>query len=177
MYGTTISRVRPTFSWRPVEKADGYQVELWNGTGQRLLWRATTTEPRLAYPEKEAALQPGMKYLWRVHARRGENFDPNRAVDSKFMTLTKDEARTLEDLPRVAASGDVAEMLVAAATYEAHGVYEEALRLYEKLAEKLPDDPNVQVALSGYFERAGRVDQARAAREKARKLGAVLPEK
>ncbi len=176
MYGTTILGNRPAFSWRPVEKADGYQVELWSGTGQRLVWRATTAEPRLAYPEKEPALRPGAKYLWRVYARRGESVDPHPAVDGKFLTLTRDEARELVDLPR-AASADVAELLLAATTFEAHGAYEEALGLYEKLAEKLPNDANIQTALAGFYDRAGRGEHARAAREKARKLGAALPSK
>jgi tetratricopeptide (TPR) repeat protein len=176
MYGTTVPGARPTLSWQAVEKAESYQAELWNGNGQRLLWRATTAEPRLAYPDKEAALQPGTKYLWRVYARQGENLGPKRVVDSKFMTLTKAEARELADLPRAAVSADVAEMLLAATTYEALGVYEEALALYEKLAMKLPGGANVQIALAGYYERAGREEQARMAREKARKLWAVLPE-
>jgi hypothetical protein len=177
MYGTTILGDKPLLSWRPAEKADSYQVELWSGNGQRLLWRETTAAPRLAYPEKQPALKPGTKYLWRVYALRGEDLDPRRVVDSKFMTTTKEEAQELAGLPRAAASADVAELLLAAATYEAHGVYEEALALYEKLAEKLPAEANVQVALAGYYERAGRPEQAKAAREKARKLGAVLPGK
>jgi hypothetical protein len=34
-----------------------------------------------------------------------------------------------------------------------------------------------QVALASYYERAGRADRAKAARERAKKLGADLPGK
>ena len=43
--------------------------------------------------------------------------------------------------------------------------------------KKLPAEANVQMALASYCERGGLRDKARAAREKAKKLGAVLPEK
>lgn len=176
MYGATLLTDKPTLSWLPTDKADSYQVQLWSGDGQRQIWRATTDKARLAYPEKQKALKPGTKYLWRVRARMGEDTDLGQVVDSKFSTATKAEADELAALKPLAASTEVADLLLAAVTYEAHGLYDEALALYEKLAEKQPAEANFQVALASYYERGGRTDQARAAREKAKKLGATLPE-
>ena len=61
--------------------------------------------------------------------------------------------------------------------YEEHGVYGEALVVYEKLAAKRPEEANFQLALANYYERGGRTEEATAARSKAKKLGAVVPEK
>jgi hypothetical protein len=177
MYSTSILGTQPTFSWPPVDKADRYEVQLWSGDGQRRIWRVPTTAARLAYPEKQPALKPGTKYLWRVTARMGEDKDLGQVVDSKFSTATKAEAEELAALKPLAASADVADVLLAAVTYEAHGVHDEALALYVKLAEKLPTEANFQIALASYYERGGLTDQAKAAREKAKHLGALLPEK
>jgi tetratricopeptide (TPR) repeat protein len=73
----------------------------------------------------------------------------------------------VEPLARSAAPAD---LLVAALSYEAHGVYNEALRLYERLAELVPSEGNFQRALASYYERAGLLEQAKAAAAKAKKL-------
>ena len=56
------------------------------------------------------------------------------------------------------------------ALYEAHGAYDEALRQYERLAKARPQEPAFQQALANYYERAGRPDLAKAARERAKEL-------
>ena len=53
------------------------------------------------------------------------------------------EAEELMALKPLAASADIVDLLLAAVTYEAHGVYEEALALYVQLAEKLPAEAGV----------------------------------
>jgi hypothetical protein len=177
LYDTTLLTNRPTLTWQPVEKADRYRVELWSGSGQRRIWRATTKEARLEYPPKEAALKPGTAYLWRVRAQKAEAEDLGQVVDSKFSTATKPEGEELAALKPLVAGGDDANLLLAAVAYEDHGVYGEALAMYEKLAAKRPEEANYQLALANYYERGGRLKEAEAAREKAKKLGAEVPEK
>jgi hypothetical protein len=171
LYGATVLTDRPAFTWRPAEKVDSYRVELWSGDGRRRLWRATTTAARLDYPPKEAALKPGLGYQWRVMARRGEDEDPDPVVDSKFSTATKTEAADLAAVKELAAGDNHADLLLAAVMYEEHGVYGEALAVYEKLAAKRPEEANFQLALGNYYERGGRSEEAAAARAKAKKLG------
>jgi hypothetical protein len=175
MYGATVLTDRPALTWLPKEGADSYQVQLLSGDGQRLLWKETTKETRLTYPEKQKPLRPGVKYLWRVAARKGED-PPAEVVDSKFSLATKGEAEMLAKVKPLAGSTDPADQLLAATLYEAHGVSGEALALYEKLAGQRPTEPNFQLALASYYERAGRADRVEAVRAKAKKLGAVPPE-
>lgn len=176
MYGATVLTDRPPLSWPAAEKSESYRVELFSGDGKRVLWRATTKEPHLTYPEKEMALKRGSKCLWRVAAKRGEDKE-ERIVDSKFSLATETEADELAEMKTLVMSKAPADWLLAAAAYEAHGVYDQALVLYEKLAEKSPQEANYQVALASYYDRAGRADKAKAAREKAKKLGVGMPEK
>jgi hypothetical protein len=176
LYDATVLTDRPALTWRPADKADSYQVQMWSGDGQRLIWREKTTAARLDYPPKQAGLKPGTQYRWRVTVRRGEDEDPTPLVDSKFATAGKEEAEELAAVKPLAASAEEADLLLAAVTYQAYGAYGEALALYEKLAAKEPEEPSFQLALASYYERAGRADQAEAARAKAKKLGAEVPE-
>jgi hypothetical protein len=177
IYDAAVLTNRPTLTWQPVDKAERYRVELWSGNGQRRIWRATTTEARLEYPPKESALKPGTAYLWRVRAQKGEDEDLGQVVDSKFSTVTKPEGEELAALTPLVAGGDVADLLLAAVAYEDHGVYGEALAVYEKLVAKQPEEANYLLALANYYERGGRIKEAEAARAKAKKLGAEVPEK
>jgi tetratricopeptide (TPR) repeat protein len=168
IFGAVVLTDRPALSWLPVEGADGYRVELRSGDGQRVLWRVTVKEPRLPYPDKPA-LRQGAKYLWRVSALLGE--DKTKAlVDSKFQVGTKGEINALAPLADLPTKADAAALLLAAVTYEAHGVYDKAIGLYEELARRVPDAPNFQEALANYYERAGRADKAKAAQKKAAEL-------
>jgi hypothetical protein len=178
MHGTVILGDRPTFSWPSVSWAEGYRVQLLSGVegrDERVLWRAATKEPRVPYPEKEKPLVAGRKYRWRVYAFKGEDKE-EVVVSSKFSTLTKEEAEALAGMKALAAGESQADLLLAAAVYESYVVYEEALKRYERLAEMAPMQPGFQVALASYYERAGRPDRAKAARERAKKLGATFPE-
>lgn len=172
LYGATIETDRPTLTW-PDAKADAYLVQFYSGSqgkDQRLLWRATVKETKVEYPKKEKPLEFGRKYQWKVIPLKGEDASAEPIVDSKFLTLTKIEIDMLSHVKPLAISKQPADWLVAAVSYEAHGVYGEALRLYEKLAEHSPQEPNYQSALASYYERAGRKDLAAKAREKAKSL-------
>jgi hypothetical protein len=175
MYGTTVISTRPTLSWPAAAGADSYTVELLRGDGRRLVWRETTRENRLPYPEQKPALHHAAKYLWRVTAHHDDD-SGRRIVNSKFLVATQAEADDLARLRPLESSSNPADVLVAAVGYEAHGVYDEALKLYEKLAKQSPDAAAFQSVLANYYERAGLPDWAKAARERAEKLeGATKP--
>ncbi len=141
------------------------------------MWKATVKETRLTYPKKEKPLKFGLKYRWRVTPLKGQDASADPIVDSKFLVLTKYEITLMFNLKPLLESKAPADLLLAAVSYEAHGVYDEALRLYERLADLSPDEANFQMALASYYDRAGRKDLAEKARKRARKLGVELEEK
>jgi hypothetical protein len=173
LYGATVPTDRPALTW-PDVKAEAYLVELFSGRdGPELerLWKATSPEPRLSYPAKEKPLQRGLLYRWRVTPLKGQEAAGEPIVDSKFLVLTGAEIKRLAALKPLLVSKDPADLLLAAVSFEAHGVYDEALHLYERLAELSPDVANFQVALASYYGRAGRTDLAAQAWGRARQLG------
>src|SRR5207237_7175434 len=134
----------------------------------------TVAVPRLAYPETEKPLEFGKKYHWRVIPLKGDEAADGPIVESHFQVVTKAEAEDLVELKALLTSAAPEELLLAAAVYEAHDVYGEALRLYERLAQLRPAEANYQIALAGYYQRAGNRELAEKARERARRLGAEL---
>jgi hypothetical protein len=174
LYGATVQTDRPALTW-PDVKAEAYLVQLFSGADgkdKRLLWKTIVKETRLSYPEKEKPLELGRKYQWRVIPLKGDDASADPIVDSKFLVLTKYEIDLLANLKPLLASKVPADLLLAAVSYEAHGVYDEALRLYERLADSSPNEANFQIALASYYNRAGRKDLAERARERAKKLAA-----
>jgi hypothetical protein len=59
-----ILEERPEFRWEPVEGATSYTVTL-QGDGTPL-WRATSKEPRLAWPADQAPLERGTSRSWKL---------------------------------------------------------------------------------------------------------------
>ena len=168
LYGAAVAPEGLAFTWPAAKGATGYRAELLSGDGKKSLWKVEAREPKLAYPEKQAALKPGPKYHWRVFAL--SEGKPREIVHSEFFVLTRSEVKELAAVAELAKSKDPADQLLAAVSYEVRGVYGEALALYAKLAADSPDEPNFQQALANYYDRAGRKDRAEVARKKAEKL-------
>ena len=172
LYGGSVWTRRPTLTW-PDAKADAYLVQLFNGAegmDERLLWKTTAKEARLSFPDQEKPLEFSLKYRWRVTPLKGEDASADPIVDSYFLILTEDEIKPLDNLKPLLESKAPADLLLAAVSYEAHGVYDGALRLYERLAEMSPEEASFQNALASYYGRAGRKDLAEIARKQAEKL-------
>jgi hypothetical protein len=178
MFGARVLTTHPTLTWAALPKAEGYQVELLSGpdgADERVLWRHTTTATSLPYPEEEDVLAPGLKYRWRVVARL-KGAREQVVAESKFFVARKAQIAEAPGLRALAASADLADWLLAAATYEAEGVYDKALPLYERLARQAPDNLDYQIALVRYYTRAGRQDRAQEARERVKALEAKVKE-
>jgi len=170
MFAATVLTDRPTLTWRTVDGADDYGVELLNGTGRRVLWRESTKEPRLSYPQDKVPLALGRKFIWRVTARLSDERS-SRLVESKFFTATKSQIDELSALTEVAADDEITQLLIVATVYEAHGVFDKALQLYRRLAEKAPHEANFHATLANYFQRSGLLKEAKASRERAKQHG------
>lgn len=175
MFDSTVLADRPFLSWRPVDGVSQYQVRLvlgrldTDGDKDGLVWTARTTEPRLPYPEQANPLHSGSVYSWYVIARAGQK-DEQVVWRSQFWVATREEAVELAQIKPLAAGKNPADLLLAALTYQEYGVYDEALVLFQRLAELLPQEARFQSALANYYERAGRSQEAREALERAKKL-------
>jgi tetratricopeptide (TPR) repeat protein len=177
LFGAWVLTDHPTLTWPGLPQAKGYRVTLLSGAegrDEKVLWRATTDKTVLPYPEEEKVLPPGLKYRWRVAAQLdgGEK----EVAESMFFVATPREMDRLRRLRRMAESEDPADRLLAADAYDAAGVYDKALPLYEKLAEKFETAAGYQLALAAYYDRAGQKDKAEAARKRAKVLGAKVEE-
>jgi tetratricopeptide (TPR) repeat protein len=170
LFGAFVLTDRPALTWPKEPQAQTYLVELFDASEKRV-WGVETKDPRLPFPEKEKALEPSLLYTWSVTAQLPEEATKSVVERSKLFLLLKGELEALEPVRKLAASKDPADLLLAAMAYESYKVHDEALKLFEKLAELQPDAVNYQLALSRYYTHAGREDLARQALAKAEKLG------
>lgn len=174
--GSRVLTLTPKFSWIPAARGASYQVELRTGDGKATLWRATTQGWILPYPEQQKPLEYGESYRWRVTVRLPAG-GAKEVVGGRFQVATEAEGEELALVQPLATSKDSRHLLFAAATYDAYGVFDEALDLFDRLAHTYPEEAHFQRALAAYYERAGDKATARRARERARQLEATGPGK
>jgi hypothetical protein len=173
IFGATVLEDRPSLAWPKVPGAVCYEVTLLGGAQgdeEHPLWAEKTDAPRLPFPEKKKSLTRGDLYRWKVVAQLADN-SAKPAGQGQFLVAPERTAKALARVQPLTRSKLPADWLLAAAVYEAWNVYGEALPLYERLAERNPNDGNLQRALARYYARAGRTDLADAARAKATRLG------
>jgi tetratricopeptide (TPR) repeat protein len=107
-----------------------------------------------------------------VTARPAEG--PERLLVSNGFSVASDSvAAELAELAPLAAGSDPADVLLAAASYRAHGLEDEALALFERLSQLAPAEPAFHAIRADYYQRAGRLVEARAARARAAERAAV----
>src|SRR6266542_3201298 len=169
LFGTFVMTDRPAFTWPMIDKAKDYVVELKDGGGQ--VWKVVAKEARLDYPAAKKPLHFGQKYLWTVKACLPDGDEKIVVDESDFKVLLKGEPEALAPVRKLADSEDPQDLLLAAATYEGYRVFDEALKVFEKLAHKQPKVARYQLALAHYYRHAGRPDKAKEALERAKKLG------
>jgi hypothetical protein len=155
--GASVLSVRPVLAWRPVKGARSYSVEVLSGNRKTTLWKVVTTRSTLTY----AAARPltrGQSYCWRVKTRLAKGGEVEDL--STFRVVTRAEERQLAAVKALAKSRSAADLLLAAASYEAHKVFDEALPLYERAGRLRPRAANIQATLVHFYSRAGRWTEA-----------------
>ncbi|MCI0459114.1 MAG: tetratricopeptide repeat protein [Gemmataceae bacterium] len=169
MYGALILTDQPKLSWRTKEAAPAYRVQVL-AANQRVVWSRDTREPTLTYPQGEKPLRRGTKYEWVVTALLGPGKD-KELIRSKFVVATAGEMKEFDALEPLRGSKNPADLLLAAAVFQARGAYEESLSLYERLTKQAPEEPLYLAALADHYDRAGRLEEAARFLERALKRG------
>jgi hypothetical protein len=172
LYGAAVLTDRPSFAWSAAP-AESYMVQLFTDAAEprqrRAVWQVRTRTPRLSYPSAEKSLHPGQAYYWRVvPLYRDKQGEP--LCESRLLVLPRARQLALACLEPLRTSGDGDDLAFVATVYEAFEVHDEALAVCERLLQARPRDAEVLLKLAGYYDFAGRTDEARQARSRARKL-------
>jgi hypothetical protein len=156
--GASVLTDRPALAWPPppppAPGVEAYRVALRIGGSNRLLWSATTPEPRLAYPDDQRPLRRGRSYSWTVSDPKGATI-----AEGHFSVVTEEEFQSLAEVGTMARSTDPGDLLLAAMAFEAHGVCDAALAAYERLIAQSPDEPTFRAARDELRARAGIAEQ------------------
>jgi hypothetical protein len=146
----TIAADRPGFAWPSTKGAKEYRVRLLSASG-RVLWQAGVTVPKVSYPDGKESLKRGHLYRWEV-----TDGDLRPVAISQFLVATEKELEDLEELRRLAAGDDRADLLAAALSYWRMRCYAEAIAAFDRLATLAPDMAVYREALAELNRQAGR---------------------
>jgi hypothetical protein len=150
---STVAGDRPDLAWPAAPGATSYRVRMSSGGG-RELWRAEVKEPRLAFPEGQAALARGFVYRWEV---TDERYRP--VTSGEFSVASESERARMEELAALARSGDPADRFAAGLALERMGAVAEALEIYRGLIRDQADEPAYRRASSRLRHLAGQPER------------------
>jgi len=136
---TRLVERRPAIRWQAVQGAEDYEVVVSGPQGE--LWRATTQETELPYPDAQPALEAGASCLIQVTARTGPTGQP-RPSETVLVTVLSaaeaDQVRQFEtQIEALGLSVESARFFLA--TYYADlELYDAAITELVSLAEEIP---------------------------------------
>jgi hypothetical protein len=168
-----VATDRPGFRWLGVAGAKEYRFDLLPADPKATepLWTQKTAGTELAYPKERPALKRLAAYRWRATAIMPNGDETPVIKEGRFIIGTAATQKKAAALAELAKSGDRADLLVAAAGYEALRLLDELYPLYARLAEQAADDPVMWAKAGEYAFRSGRAKAAEAAWKMARDLG------
>jgi hypothetical protein len=164
--GSLVASDRPEFAWTKADRVSSYWVRLSVDGSDRELWRVEATTNRLPFPKDQPALKRGRSYVWTVT-------DPDRRqiVAGRFNVADDDEVRLLDEAVALAKkSDDASNVLAAQLVLEALGAIDRAIPVGERLSRLAPKEPSHLDSLADLYTRAGRPEEAAAARSKAEQI-------
>ena len=176
IFGATILDTRPSFTWPKRADAGSYRFSVFNILPDKdeLLWTVSVSEAHLNYPRNKEALGFGEAFRWRAIVSKGPSIGVV-AAEGKFFTITKRQLKGIAELRELAQSKDTGDLVLAATSYEANGLYGEALATYERLAKTLPNEPTFEHALEFYYLLAGQPEKSKTAKKRAEQLLRAKP--
>jgi hypothetical protein len=170
--GSVTLSERPTFRWRAVKGAVKYEVRLETVKGKdtQLLWTTTTKDVTLPYPRGKDALQRGQTIHWSVTADTGGGKTRKVVEASELTVASLCLKKELAELAPLLESKSADDWLLAAVVSEGQRCYEEALPLYEKLAEKRPRQPGILKSLGVFYAHSIQKDKADDVRKRLKQI-------
>lgn len=166
-----VLSARPTFRWPAVKEATGYEVRLTDWSGDKPEWTAKAATNSYT-PTAKQGLAEGKNYLWRVVATLKSGKQLTVVDDYSVALLEGKKRERLKAVEPFRNSPDPEDWLIAAATYQAFRVADEAFVLYEKVAAKRPGQVGLLWKLHSYCQRAQDKGKAKEVEKELRKLGA-----
>ncbi|MCK6543616.1 hypothetical protein L6Q79_13140 [bacterium] len=125
-----------------------------------------------AYPKTAPKLKSDEKYQWSIKDATGAEVSPT----AKFSLLAPEDKETLEDdikeVAKVCNNDNTNPQwyLLSAALYRDYGLMKEAETAIKALIAMKPDMVQAHVMLATLYKETGRLEEAKAAEEQARKL-------
>ncbi len=169
--GSAVAAERPTFLWQAQEGAEAYLLQLRPAAGGAPLRFHVAGAGPWTLPDTVAALARGAEYAWTVIALPGGR----SAGEERFRVLDAAGLADLEAFDASLAEAGVdreGEGLLLVAMLSADlGLLHDALAALEKLTAATPEverDPAVDLLHAQVLERLGRMEEARAAFDRAR---------
>lgn len=162
---------RPVYSWRAVEGATRYQVTVAGDAGE--IVRVEVTGTRLEHPAASPPLARDADYVWSVDAFAGR--DKLHGETSVFHVLSAAEREAVladvEGIARGFPAGETPAAHFVRGQYEAgRGLYHDAARRFQRLAELVPGSPAPHEALGNVYRAIGLMDLAAAEYQRALEL-------
>jgi hypothetical protein len=153
--GSTVASERPSFAWPVAKEVKTYVVIVStglrdNGVG-RELWRAETTETRLAFPADKPALRRGFPFQWKV-----TDLDSRELACGDFVVATGKQKERLDALAALAQSEHSDDVLLAAEGLDRLGAWVDALAAYDRLVKLVPNEASHREELDALRRRVSR---------------------
>lgn len=151
----------PMFKWEPIFGTKAYHFTLYDGDvylnpKAPVVFETEAATAQLVYPTTAKPLVPGKLYSWRVGtpAPNGKGMDVGKSVN--FFVLTGADALQLKTAlakSNLTAPKTVQDRLRQARIFEEYGVWYDALRIANELAEQNPNDAAAQAYYDSLMDR------------------------
>lgn len=151
----------PMFKWEPIFGTKAYRFTLYDGDvylnpKAPVVYETQAATAQLIYPNTAKPLVPGKLYSWRVGtpATSGKGMDLGRSVN--FFVLNGEDAMQLKTAlakSKLIAPKTVQDRLRQAHIFEEYGVWYDALRIANELAEQNPNDAAAQAYYDSLMDR------------------------
>jgi hypothetical protein len=150
----------PVFKWYPLFGTKSYHFTLYEGDvyanpSAPIIYETDVTTAQLKYPETAKPLVPGKLYSWRVATPvTGRAWDVGPTVT--FYVLSGADARQLKaalEKSKLLTPQTIADRLRQAHVFEEYGVWYDALRIANELADQNPNDAAAQAYYDSLVDR------------------------
>jgi len=159
---------RPMFKWEPLFGAKSYHFTLYDGdvyTNPKatIVYEADATKAQFIYPDTAKPLVPGKLYSWRVATPAAKGVGMETGPSVTFFVLNGADALQLKTAlakNNLNAPKTTQERLRQARLFEEYGVWYDAFRIANELADQNPNDATTQTYFESLMDRLeGKTDK------------------